>query len=843
MKGSILNDGYNYYKEDHDFEQTAKEVAIKSRSKDLFGVGGFISGGIVTVNGGDPDKIDISSAIGYDANGERFSFPTQTGVTIPDLLGGDNYVLVSYQNYTDTPKADPVLGVNNDTRTQETYNIEVKATYTPGDVDVYGNPYVPIALVVKSGSLSIDQTLRVDLLNLKPDVVDTEQLKDKAVTHPKLADYLKRIIWAPEEPAFFYDIETAEFKAKNTPVTFTVQGIAGTLQIAGLPLAVARPSLTGIPMVIQGDVSGVTCTLSAVSYLSFDWSAILKTSVLVFGYINEDDSFVNLQASFPDEIVLMSEDEKGTSGKRIKMHENLWRRGNETFRSYTPPKSDGLVSNSTAMQVTLVGATFRVLPGVSYVAGRRFMLTDFVDLSASNTNGYPILGSDQVYVWMHRNPVGGKRFTVQLVGAVAPANSYLLARVEFDGFGVPSAVHEDKRKFTPIEQIDVIESAVEFVQIGAELRWKSDTEVIVSPGIIGFPGKDGVPVIRRNLSPKTVTFGTPFQSENVSQDWPDGQLDTGGSPADYRTYAVFAIAEHEGDEFNVVATEIPYFPTVEKLGPNNYRIHGGSTAGLFVGQRIRVASQHASNQNSKFNNETEFSGVDVNGNEGEVVTNIAGSDITTSGQGPSAAFSPPTGGNIVVLDHIRPRGDLTGIDTQFRFLGAFITAPSGNKIRRFIQSADWVEFTRDNENGVGQFQTQGDTAIRDMRHYVPPMADRGKFTINFWARANGGNGYDAAYAPYARLSRRVGDITHTAGHQYFYVRGNSDVIAYFSLFGLNFNDINGNVNDFEMGMFLGTIVSDCNANGGNHVQYYALIRGYRIDNKREWALQPFSAIP
>jgi len=835
MKGFKWNDGYNMMKEDGEFMQDSLQEGTKNRSKDLFGIGGFISGGIVTPNGVNPDNIDITAGIGYDANGERFTFTSQSNLVLP-FLPGNNWVLVSYQTYEDTQKADPTFGTLNDTRVQEQFNIEIKASFTQGDVDSLGNPYVPIALVTKPSSLNIDQSARVDLLNLKVDSVDTDQLVNSAVVFSKLANSLRPLIWTPDEPNIYYDKETGYFRTQSDG-SFILSGGVTLNIVDGFPIA-RIPTYPNI-MLLTPSVVPNHWDVSVVSSYGFDPNTLTKSQIIL-GYLNEHDQFVNLQASTPDEIVRMSEDE--TSATRISMHENMWRRRNEAFRSYTPDKLDGATSNTNGMLVSMVGPSFQVAAGVSYVAGRRLTLTAPILLDGTNTNNYgAIVGSNNVYLWIHRTLVSGKRFTIQLGSATPPDNSYLLARVEFDGGGSPVAVYEDKRKFTPIEQIDVIETAIEYVRLGAELRWKSDTEVIVSPGVVGFSNGE----IRKTLSDKPVVFGQPFQSEVMTQDWPEGRLDSANSPENFQAYAVFAIAEHDGEEFNVVASKIPYFDTVEKIGPNHYRILGGSMEGLFVGQRIRVCALPGAPKNIDLVSEANFSGVDINGQEGEIIQTIVGNEITTSGQGPTNAFVPATGGNIVVLDHLRPRGDLTGIDTKFRFLGAFITAPSGNKLRAFIQEGEWYRFQREIQDSVSVFVTNGNTIIRDLKRYAPPMADSIKANMYYGARANAANGEGSQESPFARLARRVGEVTNTAGTLNFFTLAADFPHTLYSLSGgvTQSNPLCGYSGECEQSLFLNTVVSDCQGNNSIHVFYSSTLKSYRVDFKREWVLQPFSAIP
>ena len=141
MKGYKANDGFNAMQEDILFMESSLADGITDRSSDMFGIGGFISGGEVSINGSDPNKVNLTVGVGYDSNGERFSFTSQTGMTIPDLTGGNNYILASYDNFDDTPVADPVYGQLQNTRTQEQTLITIKSTFTQGDLDPSGNPY------------------------------------------------------------------------------------------------------------------------------------------------------------------------------------------------------------------------------------------------------------------------------------------------------------------------------------------------------------------------------------------------------------------------------------------------------------------------------------------------------------------------------------------------------------------------------------------------------------------------------------------------------------------------------------------------------------------------------
>jgi len=837
MKGYKANDGFNAMKEDFDFLQGSLQEGIKYRSKDMFGVGGFISGGIVTPNGVNPDNIDISAGIGYDANGERFFFSAQSDIVMP-YLPGNNYVLVSYQNYDDTPKADPTFGTLQNTRTQERAIIAVKPTYAPGDLDTYGNPYVPIALVTKPSSLNIDQNIRVDILSLKFDSVDTSQIVNSAVTFAKLSSYLRPLIWVTDEPNIHYDKETETFRTQSAG-TFMLPGGSTLNTVDGFPIA-RVPAVPNV-MLLTPSVIPDHWDVSVVSVAGFNPTTLLKTQILL-GYLNEHDQFINLQASTPDEIIHMSEDEAETT--RVSMHENMWRRRNEAFQSFTSITRDGtpLVDSHLVYQS---GTDYVVSPGVSHVAGRRISTTAPETIGASNTENYPVPFAGDYGLWVQRESSVGKRFRLDQ-GTVA--NAYLLATVTYDIASQAIATPVDRRKFTPVAEIEFLETATRNVLLGCSLSWKSNTEVIVGPGEVGFP--DGQ--VRKNTTSKVINF-TDTALDILSADVSGGRM-AEGSMTPYRWFCVFATASHAGNEFNLVASRIPYF---EGVSGASGTYTGAGFTGFVNGQRVRLYKTNASGQNIVTTSENDFSGVTTAGVEGETIVAWNAGGISTTGISPVGSLSS---GTVVALNKFSP--NLAGV-TNYRLIG-FVGTDASGYIKKFTQvspgkmlitsadtsaagvtsmyplrldwgvASEYVPFLGKTVYGGGQGPNSYGPCAKDIVKYAPSCADSLSLRlVHYWKDDSSTNPTNDPHGNYAFAGRRIAEITgapqHIVGGFQLQPWGGLDEIS---------GRGSGGVAIFDCPAFQGTVAIETTSYGyTNMSSLHLTITGFEFDLKKEWSLQ------
>lgn len=769
MKSTAFFDGQDVLKEDLEFDGNGVRERVLENAADGFGAtagfpsGGFVSGGATTPNGGDPTKVDIAAALGYCADGERFNLSPQTAVVIPNLVGGNNYVLISYTQFQDTPVSHPVTQVVHQTRNQELTSIVVLSTFTPGDANGQGHPYVPVALVTRPGGIGplVIQDLRQFPKNLGVNTVDTPQLVNRAVTTAKLADYVKPIIW-DVNPDIYWDREEQKLKARINGF-FHLEGASGTNALVGLPQALTEPG-TGIRVVVGTFLVPNVCTVTLAAIT--DFSSLAKQNVIVLGYVDTNGSFINFQAPQDDELFLLSEETSNVSAQRIKANENMWRRFNESFQSFTSGNIDGVAAGSpnTFHQLVPSGSDVVVSPGLSYVAGKRIQTSAPITLSASNTaNFVPAPGSNIYDFYILRTEDSQLyRFDMLPDGNPAPLNSYQIATVEYSG-GLPNVI-TDKRVFSPVPEAVVVSKAAQGIKVGAKLRNNSVvpnryTQIIVDPGIIGFPNGE----VRVNKRPKILDFGASY---GVSGDIRTahrqiGYLQTqqaiGGlvSPVGlekFGHYAIFATADHPGMEFNLVAAKVSFVKGVSGAsapGQFVYTFPPGITIPLnrqfYPGQRI-VAKGYgigsgANGDPTLTSASPNNNGLGYDGNgithentlNPEVIDSVASTVKTAGGvpgPGPGPTGNVFANGSFAILNRLRPDPVLTLINpAKFRLLG--IVTCNGEtlvpKLRVFESSEDLVRFTDTGDFSVNALAWHGMYATtfgyyKDLGNHLPPMA-------------------------------------------------------------------------------------------------------------------------
>ena len=684
MKGTAFNNGFDLLLEDLTFEQVAKENAIRNRSSDQFGVGGFILGGQPSVNGANAALVDLTRGVGYDSRGERFSFLAQSGIVVPS---GTSYIVVAYQNTTNTPQADPIYGIILNTRTQESSVVSVLSSWTQGATDTNVNPYVIVCQVINTAGSLVINDLRVMLLDLKVNTVDTPQIAPMAVTPSTLAKCLRQSAWT-DDPGLYYDKYSGQLKVTgvfSTNPNFYMPGnpSVNALDKTAFPLTCAAPSYIIATETVLGSR---VWTASAVAITSgiFDMADLSKNQ-LFLGYINNNGIFENVQTAIPSEIVLASEDESQTGTPRTSLHKNLWRRTNELCRSYTALTNDGTpVSNPH--RVTFNMSAFQIAPGVSYVAGRRFCTTSAIPISSVNTINYPpTIGSGNYGLWILRESVGGKQFELN---NSTIENAYLIAYLNFDSESNPVEVTSIEQVFSPLEQLDETLLSNESVLVGAEVKYYSATQVSIGKGIIGF--LDGQ--VRKNVESQLVdiTSGPGYN-----------KLDTNSGIETFSSYGLFAVADLEGVGFNVIASKMPVATGVSNISvggaANKYTVPSASgLVGLSVGQKIKIVSQNY-RLNQYFSTSSTFGADSTQWSSDDCyITNISVSALTitvahadgTTGAGPSVNFS---GGVLQVLSGFVPGSGMTPPLANYRFLGAVVTDASAN-ILKFNKSGNVYEY-------------------------------------------------------------------------------------------------------------------------------------------------------
>lgn len=758
MDQAIFFDEQDLLSDDLEFDVDATQGAVENRSKDQYGDGGFFfdPDGVVTANIANPGtKIDITTGtVIYDSRGRRSSFPQQIGIPLINIVGGNNFVLVSIPNFDDTPVQNPVSGDNFNTRKHDSFNIEIKPTFTQGDVDGAGNPFIPIAKVTSNGAVETITDLRVFPAHLQPNTVGTAQLIDNSVTESKLADYLKPIIWATP-PDLYWDRESQQIIARRQG-NFNLPDVVGNIAVTGFPLPILQPTVT---TVVIGTIVANICTASTV--VIQDLTSLPKSNVIVFGYVDIDGTFREFQAPENDELLWLAEEEFNGSGLRKKPHENMWRRRNESFQSFTPNTIDGVpvaIPNPMNLLSIIGGPNLQVALGQSFVAGRRLNQQIATTLTALNTKNYAIMTGTNtffdVYILRDFDTTGGNKFRYEALasGSAAPSNGYLIGTVMMVANAFSTLV--DKRVFTPVKEAVSIIGSAQVVRAGARLRNTTapadiGVKIVVEPGIIGFA--DGS--VRINQVQKILDFTQTFDPAIATASKLTGALQTqqGGSPTalePFSHYAIFATADHAGSDFNIVAVKIPFFRNVTgAAGPPGFYQYTLTTPGNFpanrefyVGQKIRATRTDYTgpqyltvNQNPAQTEFTQDSAIAP-----EVITSVIGNVITTS-LGSNVALTGFTGGTLTAKNKFRPDPVLTGITNRYRLLGLVSTegtsAPN-TLLRKFIAEGDNVVLEMNGNVNLpgGKIANAGATSQGwnlDVANFAPVCVKDVKFIVSF----------------------------------------------------------------------------------------------------------------
>lgn len=861
MDQTVYFDGQDVLKDDLEFDDAATQLAIEDRSQDAYSIGGFIfPGGVVSPNGGFPGtKVDISAGTVYDSRGRRVEFGTQSALPLINIVGGNNFVLVSIPNFTDTPVQHPIDGTSHDTRLHDVAAFTVKATFVQGDTDGGGNPYVPIALVTSDGVTEVITDLRLDLLAIKPNSVDTDELVNNAVTFAKLATYARPLFWS-DEPGIFFDKDTNTLRAQNPAGTFFLAGNFNFNTLTGIPLLINPPPSAGSAVVIWGTTGVGVCTVQStpIGLGGFNPNTFSKTNGVILGIVTRDNIFVPIQALIEGEITQLSEEQYNGTTSRIKANENMWRRFNEGFQSFTPNSLDGTlvaVPNPMNLLSIIGGPSLQVALGTSFVAGRRLVQPGNVTLTNVNTKNYAtMVGTAKFDIYILRDidiPVTNVfRYSALPIGSTAPSNGYLIGTLTVTG-GVFTSIL-DRRVFTPVREAAAIVGASQNTKTGCGLInttafADAPVKIAVQPGSIGFA--DGT--VRTNTVQKILDFSQTFDPAVATNSLPTGALQTkqGGSPTGlepFSHYAIFATADHTDlNDFNLVAVKVSFFRSVNgapgapgqyqytMTAPGNFPINRS----FYVGQRIRATrADYTGPQNNAIGNSAPGLGQFTNDNSsgGEKVVSIIGNVVTVS-LGGNTALAGFAGGTLTALDKFRPDIVLTGISKRYRLLGFVSTdgvAVPNTSLRIFSLEEGHVSFSDGgllNKMPASGFTTQGWNL--DMANLAPVCAKIHKVSVSIEMLYPAGGNTDIT-------SLSLG-ITEPNGQHFSTVAiiGNNATGGIGAWAGRNDGCVWAETKAY-MG-FVGVSLNDTFA-----FQIYGSIfygMGYIFDVKNEWSLQTFVA--
>ena len=274
------------------------------------------------------------------------------------------------------------------------------------------------------------------------------------------------------------------------------------------------------------------------------------------------------------------------------------------------------------------------------------------------------------------------------------------------------------------------------------------TKIVVEPGIIGFP--DGQ--IRINTTEKILDFTQTFNANILSASQSTGALQSLQAPGNiglekYSHYAIFATANHNALDFNLVAVKVPFLRGVagSALAGNKFQYTLPSNAFgvqfVYPGQKVRgtVADYTAQRTVNNSGTDSVFPTANFTSDQdaAEEIINVTGNVVTTQLNSVTALPNPFSGGTFTVADNFQPDYGLTGI-TNYRLLGFVST--DGNTgtpiLRRFNAEGDNVLLLGGGTLNsaiapVGYTGTTNLTTNLDLSNFVPVAAKHVKLNGEF----------------------------------------------------------------------------------------------------------------
>jgi len=172
MKRTLYQDGIEVKADDLNNTESQKSESIKERQQS-FTQAGVVSGLRVTV--GAPNTVDISSGIGFCANGERIESVAVSGVTV--IPAQYNFVCLVYKETEGTPKPHEDTGISYNTRVEESYDFLVMSE---SDYNVLSDADKDNRIVVgieKNGIIQESLEIREEITSSLLDIVGIDLLK------------------------------------------------------------------------------------------------------------------------------------------------------------------------------------------------------------------------------------------------------------------------------------------------------------------------------------------------------------------------------------------------------------------------------------------------------------------------------------------------------------------------------------------------------------------------------------------------------------------------------------------------------------------------------------------
>ncbi len=156
---STFPDGVPVHDVDLQNESTQVSTQLRRRLMD-HAQPGLVSGGVISLNGTTPSRIDVTALVAYASGGEMIEIGTQTSLAMADYtLGAVNYVVAVYTETQGTPQAHQTDGTTRNTRATRSGRLVVMSqaqysampsTSTDLSVDAVDRA-APIGIVLANG--------------------------------------------------------------------------------------------------------------------------------------------------------------------------------------------------------------------------------------------------------------------------------------------------------------------------------------------------------------------------------------------------------------------------------------------------------------------------------------------------------------------------------------------------------------------------------------------------------------------------------------------------------------------------------------------------------------------
>ncbi|MBE9570051.1 MAG: hypothetical protein IMF11_05465, partial [Proteobacteria bacterium] len=127
-----------FYLNDYRTDLNGVEKDDREQTKDFELLPCIVSGLGLTPSAYPSTNVTVAPGIARDKDGKRIQLATSQLAQITDTVGGNNYVILSHKDSTDTPRKAYNTGNEYDTREYDDFELTVASTYNQDDI-VLGN--------------------------------------------------------------------------------------------------------------------------------------------------------------------------------------------------------------------------------------------------------------------------------------------------------------------------------------------------------------------------------------------------------------------------------------------------------------------------------------------------------------------------------------------------------------------------------------------------------------------------------------------------------------------------------------------------------------------------------